>query len=462
MKLWGGRFSKSTAKEVDDFNASISVDSRMYSQDIEGSKAHVLMLGKCGIIPEKDAVKIAEALEEIKADIEAGKVQFSKEAEDIHMNIEKILIERIGETGKKLHTARSRNDQVALDLRMYLKQEIKIIKELLQQLSELLLEKAEKYCSVIIPGYTHMQKAQPITLGHYYMAYFEMFKRDIQRFSDCYKRVDVMPLGSCALAGTTYPINREMTAETLGFSSISQNSMDAVSDRDFAVEYVNCCAISMMHLSRFCEEIIIWCTGEFGYLQMDDAYSTGSSIMPQKKNPDVAELIRGKTGRVYGDLMNLLTMLKGLPLAYNKDMQEDKEAVFDAGDTLKTCISVFIPMLDTVTVNTCKIKENLRGGFLNATDLADYLVQKGISFRSAHEISGKLVNYCIMNNKALEELSLEEFKARSDLIDGDIYEFIDMETCVNRRKTIGGPSVEAVMEAIKNGRKILSDIMKCE
>lgn len=457
MKLWGGRFSKSTAKEVDDFNASISVDSRLYAQDIEGSKAHVLMLGKCGIIPEKEVEEITKALEDIKGGIEAGKIRFSKDAEDIHMNIEKLLIERVGETGKKLHTARSRNDQVALDLRMYLKQDIENITELLLKLSELLLNKAEKYCDVILPGYTHMQKAQPVTLGHHFMAYFEMFKRDMERFSDCFKRVDVMPLGSCALAGTTYPIDRGLVASMLGFGSISQNSMDAVADRDFAVEYVNCCAITMMHLSRFCEEIVIWNTAEFGYIQMDDAYSTGSSIMPQKKNPDVAELIRGKTGRVYGDLMNLLTIMKALPLAYNKDMQEDKEAVFDAGDTVKNCISVFIPMLDTITVKTDRIEKNLKGGFLNATDVADYLVQKGMPFRSAHEVSGKLVSYCIMKSKDLEELTMEEFKIYSDVIDDDIYDFIKMEACVERRRTAGGPSTDAVREAVRNGRKYIAE-----
>lgn len=457
MKLWGGRFSKSTAKEVDDFNASISVDSRLYAQDIEGSKAHVLMLGKCGIIPEKEVEEITKALEDIKGGIEAGKIRFSKDAEDIHMNIEKLLIERVGETGKKLHTARSRNDQVALDLRMYLKQDIENITELLLKLSELLLNKAEKYCDVILPGYTHMQKAQPVTLGHHFMAYFEMFKRDMERFSDCFKRVDVMPLGSCALAGTTYPIDRGLVASMLGFGSISQNSMDAVADRDFAVEYVNCCAITMMHLSRFCEEIVIWNTAEFGYIQMDDAYSTGSSIMPQKKNPDVAELIRGKTGRVYGDLMNLLTIMKALPLAYNKDMQEDKEAVFDAGDTVKNCISVFIPMLDTITIKTDRIEKNLKGGFLNATDVADYLVQKGMPFRSAHEVSGKLVSYCTMKSKDLEELTMEEFKIYSDVIDDDIYDFIKMEACVERRRTAGGPSTDAVRQAVRNGRKYIAE-----
>jgi argininosuccinate lyase len=452
MKLWGGRFNKDTAKMAEDFNASISVDSRMYLQDIEGSKAHALMLGKCGIISAVEAADILNALEEIRLELESGVAELTNDAEDIHMNIEKLLIERLGETGKKLHTARSRNDQVALDLRMYLKAETNAVLELLLELEVLLLDKAEDNISTIMPGYTHMQKAQPITMGHHLMAYFEMFKRDMERFVDCLKRIDVMPLGSCALAGTTYPIDRRMVADILDFSSISGNSIDAVSDRDFAIEFISCCTFAMMHLSRFCEELVIWSTGEFGYVEMDDGYSTGSSIMPQKKNPDIAELIRGKTGRVYGDLFSLLTIMKGLPLAYNKDLQEDKEAVFDAGDTLKSCIAVFIQMLDSMTVNKDRIADNLKGGFLNATDLADYLVQKGLPFRDAHEVAGKIVSYCIVVDKAPEELSLNELKSFAACIEEEVFEFLKLEVCLSRRNTEGGPSEGQVKAAVLRGR----------
>ncbi|MHB1392119.1 MAG: argininosuccinate lyase [Clostridia bacterium] len=460
MKLWGGRFNKGTERMTEDFNASISVDSRLYLQDIEGSKAHALMLGKCGVISDMEALEIINGLEEIRLELESGSSSLTTDAEDIHMNIEKLLIEKIGETGKKLHTARSRNDQVALDLRMYLKEETRIILNLLLKLESLLLHKAEENIDTIMPGYTHMQKAQPITLGHHFMAYFEMFMRDMDRFTDCMKRMDVMPLGSCALAGTTYPIDREMVAEILKFSDISHNSMDAVSDRDFVIEFISCCTFSMMHLSRFCEELVIWSTGEFGYIEMDDGYSTGSSIMPQKKNPDIAELIRGKTGRVYGDLICMLTVMKGLPLAYNKDMQEDKEAVFDAGDTLKSCISVLVPMLDTMAVNKDRIKSNLKGGFLNATDLADYLVQKGLPFRSAHEITGRIVSFCIARNKELEELTLDEFKSFTPCVEEEIYKFIELETCLLRRNTAGGPSAQQVKRAIEQGRKMMKDFVE--
>lgn len=440
---------------AEDFNASISVDSRLYLQDIEGSKAHALMLGKCGIISEDEAAEILNALEEIRLDLESGSAELTKDAEDIHMNIEKLLIGKLGDVGKKLHTARSRNDQVALDLRMYLREETFAILEQLVELEALLLDKAEENVSTIMPGYTHMQKAQPVTLGHHFMAYFEMFKRDMGRFMDCLKRIDVMPLGSCALAGTTYPIDREMVADILKFSAISLNSIDAVSDRDFAIEFVSCCTFSMMHLSRFCEELVIWNTGEFEYIEMDDGYSTGSSIMPQKKNPDIAELIRGKTGRVYGDLICLLTVMKGLPLSYNKDLQEDKEPVFDSGDTLKSCVSVFIPMLAAITINKDKIKNNLKGGFLNATDLADYLVKKGLPFRDAHEVAGKIVSFCIAQNKELVELSLDDFKSFAPCIDEGILEFLKPEVCLSRRNTKGGPSAQQVSGAVLHGREFI-------
>ncbi|MEA4849656.1 MAG: argininosuccinate lyase [Clostridiaceae bacterium] len=455
MKLWGGRFSKDTALEALDFNASISVDSRLYLQDIQGSKAHALMLGRCGIISTDEAAEIINALEEIRLELESGSADLQNDSEDIHMNIEKLLIEKIGETGKKLHTARSRNDQVALDLRMYLREETHKIFQLLIKLEALLLDKAEENIGTIMPGYTHMQKAQPVSMGHHFMAYFEMFKRDIGRFEDCLKRIDVMPLGSCALAGTTYPIDRKMVADILEFQAISQNSIDAVSDRDFAIEFISCCVFVMMHLSRFCEELILWNTGEFGYIEMDDAYSTGSSIMPQKKNPDIAELIRGKTGRVYGDLICLLTIMKGLPLSYNKDLQEDKESVFDAGDTLKSCISVFIPMLAAMTVNRENILNNLKGGFLNATDLADYLVKKRLPFRDAHKTAGEIVKYCIAGNKELLELSIDEFRSFACCIDEEIYEFLKPEVCLSRRNTEGGPSGQRVREAVLHGREFI-------
>lgn len=455
MKLWGGRFGKDTAKIAEDFNASVSVDSRLYREDIEGSKAHALMLGKCGIISADEAAEIINALEEIRRELESGSAELSKDAEDIHMNIEKLLIEKLGETGKKLHTARSRNDQVTLDLRMYLKRDIYAILALLLELEELLLDKAEENAGTIMPGYTHLQKAQPVTLGHHFMAYFEMFRRDMDRFKDCLRRMDEMPLGSCALAGTTYPIDRRMVADILKFGDITYNSMDGVSDRDYVIEFISCCSFGMMHLSRFCEELIIWNTNEFGYIEMDDGYSTGSSIMPQKKNPDIAELIRGKTGRVYGDLICLLTVMKGLPLSYNKDMQEDKEAVFDAGDTLKSCISVFTEMLASMKVNKGRMEGNLKGGFLNATDLADYLVQKGMPFRDSHEAAGKAVSYCISKNKELDELSLDELKSFAPCIEEEIYGFIKPEVCLTRRDTEGGPSKRRVMEAIIRGRDFI-------
>jgi argininosuccinate lyase len=458
MKLWGGRFSKNTDKTMDDFNSSIHFDSRMYRQDIMGSAAHVKMLGACGIIPQSDADLIYKTLFEILDDIENGKVGFEVSAEDIHMNIEKILISRIGDVGKRLHTGRSRNDQVALDIRMYLRDEAYEIKSMLISLLRVILRIAEENTDTIMPGYTHLQRAQPITLAHHHMAYFQMFKRDLERLEDCVGRMNVMPLGSGALAGTTYPIDRQMVAKELGFDRITENSIDAVSDRDFAIELASCLSIIMMHLSRFSEEIVLWNTSEFSFIELDDAYSTGSSIMPQKKNPDVAELVRGKTGRVYGSLMALLTLMKGLPLAYNKDMQEDKEAIFNAVDTVKLCLPIFTKMLDTMKIKKAAMHNSAKGGFTNATDMADYLVKKGIPFRDSHGIVGKMVAYCLEKNKSIDDLSLEEFKIFSDKISDDVYNAISLETCVNDRKTAGGPSAGSVMDSIKNGRNFLGSL----
>ncbi len=457
MKLWGGRFSKNTDSEVNDFNSSIRFDSRMYEQDIKGSIAHATMLGAVGVISESDSKTIIKALEEILSDIKNGKVEFTEDAEDIHMNIETILISRIGDTGKRLHTGRSRNDQVALDIRMYIKDEIKEIKDMLISLENTLLDIAKNNLDTIMPGYTHLQKAQPITLAHHTMAYFEMFKRDIERLKDCLKRTNVMPLGSGALAGTTYPLDREMVKDLLGFDSVTLNSLDGVSDRDFVIELASCLSICIMHLSRYSEELILWNSNEFSFIEMDDSCSTGSSIMPQKKNPDVAELIRGKAGRVYGDLTCILTVMKGIPLAYNKDMQEDKECIFDAIDTLKLCIPVFNKMISTMKINKDKMRKGASGGFTNATDAADYLVKKGMPFRQAHEVIGKMVLYAINNNKALDEFTMEEFKACSGIIEDDIYEAISLETCVNERKTIGAPSAEAVSYSIKKGEEFLKN-----
>ncbi|NLL07292.1 MAG: argininosuccinate lyase [Clostridiaceae bacterium] len=455
MKLWGGRFEKSTDKSVDDFNSSIRFDSRMYKQDILGSIAHAKMLGKSKIISQQDSELIQATLQEILTDIENGKIEFEVDAEDIHMNIEKILITRIGDVGKRLHTGRSRNDQVALDLRMYLKDEVCEIKKMLVSLENTLIDIAENNLNVILPGYTHLQRAQPITFAHHMMAYFQMFKRDLERLDDCYKRINVMPLGSGALASTTYPLDRNMVADELGFDDITENSLDGVSDRDFAIELASCLSIIMMHLSRFSEELIMWSSHEFGFVEMDDAYSTGSSIMPQKKNPDVAELVRGKTGRVYGSLIGLLTVMKSLPLAYNKDMQEDKESIFDAVDTVKLCLPVFTSMISTMKINKENMYKAAQGGFTNATDIADYLVKKGIPFRNAHEIIGKMVLYCIGNNKAIDELTMEDFKSFSDLISEDVYEEISLETCVSGRNIPGGPAKERVLAAIQSGREFL-------
>ena len=452
MKLWGGRFQKTTDRLVEDFHSSISFDQRLYQQDIKGSIAHATMLGKVGVISPEEAAQIAQGLQELLEEIESGQVEFDVAAEDIHMNVEQLLTAKVGAVGKKLHTARSRNDQVAVDIRLYLKDEITAIRTQLKELIETLLDLAEQHLHTVMPGYTHLQRAQPITLGHHLMAYTQMFLRDRERLADCYKRADVLPLGSGALAGTTFPLDREYTAELLGFAEVSDNSLDAVSDRDFAVEYCAAASLIMMHLSRFCEEIILWSTGEFAFIELDDAYSTGSSIMPQKKTPDVAELIRGKTGRVYGDLTGLLTMLKGLPLAYNKDMQEDKEALFDAIDTVKGCLMVFRPMLATMTVRQDNMAKAARGGFTNATDVADYLAKKGIPFREAHEIVGKAVFYCLQQNKNLEELTMQEYQELSPVFDEDIYGAIGVEYCAAARKVRGGPAPEAVQQAIARTR----------
>jgi len=449
MKLWGGRFQKSTDKKVDDFNSSIRFDARMYKQDIMGSIAHAKMLGKQNIIPIEDSKKIVEGLLGILSDIEAGKIEFMIDAEDIHMNIETILTERIGEAGKRLHTGRSRNDQVAVDIRMYLRDECNDISQMLTELTKTIVSLAEEHTETIMPGYTHLQKAQPVTLAHHLMAYYEMFSRDLGRLTDCTKRMNVMPLGSGALAGTTYPLDREFVANELGFDSVSMNSLDGVSDRDFCIELASALSIIMMHLSRFCEELILWSSHEFSFVEMDDAYSTGSSIMPQKKNPDVAELIRGKTGRVYGHLMGLLTTMKGIPLAYNKDMQEDKEPIFDAVDTVKLCLPVFCDMIRTMKVRKDNMLKGAKGGFTNATDVADYLVKKGVPFREAHGIVGRMVFYAIEKDFSLDELTLDEFKQFSENIEEDIYDAISMETCVNDRKIIGGPAKETVLTAIK-------------
>ncbi len=452
MKLWGGRFQKATDALVDDFNSSIRFDARMYKQDIFGSMAHAEMLGKQGIIPKDDADLIVKTLGEILEDIENGKVEFLVDAEDIHMNIETILIERIGDVGKRLHTGRSRNDQVALDLRMYLRDEAEGLTSELKETVSVLLNLAEKHTNTIMPGYTHLQKAQPVTFAHHVMAYVSMFLRDLDRLKDAKKRINVMPLGSGALAGTTYPLDREFVAEKLGFSAISRNSMDGVSDRDFAIEFLSWLSVLMMHLSRFSEELVLWSSHEFAFVEMDDSYSTGSSIMPQKKNPDVAELIRGKTGRVYGSLMALLTTMKGLPLAYNKDMQEDKEAVFDALDTVKMCLPVFRNMVATMKINESTMRKGATGGFTNATDLADYLVKKGVPFRESHKIVGNIVAKAVETKRDLDEFPLDELKTFSDLIEEDIYISIDVTTCVEKRNIIGAPAENQVISEIKKVR----------
>ena len=449
-KLWKGRFTKATNSAVDEFNASITFDRRLYAEDILGSIAHAKMLAKQDIISQKDADKIQTALLEIKNDIEDGNIEFSIEAEDIHMNIETLLTEKIGDIGKKLHTARSRNDQVAVDFKLYIKDEIKSILNLTDNMLTVILQMAEKNIKTVMPGYTHLQRAQPVTLAFHLMAYYEMFERDKSRFSDCLKRADVMPLGSGALAGTSYNTDRIFLARELNFAEITPNAMDAVSDRDFAIEFCFCASIMIMHLSRFCEELILWNSKEFSFIEIDDSFATGSSIMPQKKNPDVAELIRGKTGRVYGDLFNLLTIMKGLPLAYNKDMQEDKPPVFDAADTIKDSVLIFTEMLSKIKVNEKNMENAAKYGYMNATDAADYLVSKGVPFRECHEIIGKIVLDCIEKNCGIEDLSVEELKNYSDKFEEDIYENIDINACIEAKKSFGSTSQESVERHINS------------
>ncbi len=448
MKMWEGRFAKALDTRVNDFNSSLSFDCRMYREDITGSIAHATMLGECGIIEKAEADKIVATLKEILADIEAGKVTFDSDAEDIHMFVEAELTARIADTGKRLHTARSRNDQVALDIRMYTKKEIREVKALLLKLLSTIADQASCHTDTVMPGYTHLQRAQPVTFAHYILAYAQMFMRDCDRLRDTYRRTDVMPLGSGALASTTYPIDRERVAELLSFPCVTQNSIDGVSDRDFLLEFSSDLSLIMMHLSRFAEEIILWCSSEYSFIELDDAYSTGSSIMPQKKNPDVAELVRGKTGRVYGSMITLYTMMKGLPLAYNKDMQEDKEAIFDAIDNVKICLELFTKMFATITVKGEKMRAAAAGGFITATDCADYLVKNGMPFRDAYKISGRLVALCIEKSKTLETLTLDEYKELSDAFDKGVYDAIDLMNCVNGRSVTGGPAKASALKQI--------------
>ena len=448
-QLWGGRFTKETDQLVYNFNASITFDQKFYKQDIEGSIAHVTMLAKQGILTEQERDDIVRTLKEIRDEVESGKLEITSEYEDIHSFVEANLIDRLGDTGKKLHTGRSRNDQVALDMRLYTRDELLHTDDLLKELLETILKIMEANTETIMPGFTHLQKAQPITLAHHMGAYFEMFKRDRLRLHDIYERMNYCPLGSGALAGTTYPLDREYTAELLGFYGPTLNSMDGVSDRDYLIEFLSACATIMMHLSRFSEEIIIWNSNEYQFVEIDDAYSTGSSIMPQKKNPDIAELVRGKTGRVYGALTSLLTTMKGIPLAYNKDMQEDKEMSFDAIDTAKGCIALFTGMLSTMQFKKGNMQASAKNGFTNATDAADYLVNHGVPFRDAHGIVGQLVLYCIEKNIALDDMSLEEYKAISPVFEEDIYDAISMETCVNKRLTTGAPGKAAMEQVIQ-------------
>lgn len=456
-QLWGGRFTKETDKLVYNFNASIAFDQKFYKQDIEGSIAHVTMLGKQGILTEEEMQAIVKCLKEILSDVEEGRLAISDEYEDIHSFVEANLIDRLGDTGKKLHTGRSRNDQVALDMRLYTRLEVIHTDALLKELLETILHIMEENTETIMPGFTHLQKAQPITLAHHMGAYFEMFKRDRLRLHDIYERMNYCPLGSGALAGTTYPLDRDYTAELLGFYGPTLNSMDGVSDRDYLIEFLSACATIMMHLSRFSEEVIIWNSNEYQFVEIDDAYSTGSSIMPQKKNPDIAELVRGKTGRVYGALMSLLTTMKGIPLAYNKDMQEDKELSFDAMDTVKGCIALFNGMLATMKFNKERMRASANGGFTNATDAADYLVNHGVPFRDAHGIVGQIVLYCIDKGIAIDDMSLEELKAISPVFEEDIYEAISMETCVNKRLTVGAPGKEAMEKVIAAEKAYLDE-----
>lgn len=456
-QLWGGRFTKETDQLVYNFNASISFDQKFYKQDIAGSIAHVTMLAKQNILSEAEKEDIIKGLNEILEEVENGALEITQEYEDIHSFVEANLIKKIGETGKKLHTGRSRNDQVALDMKLYVRDEIQELDQLLKELLQALLTIMKEHIQTFMPGFTHLQKAQPTTLSHHVGAYFEMFKRDRLRLSDIYKRMNLCPLGSGALAGTTYPLDREYTASLLGFDGATRNSMDSVSDRDYLIELLSALSTIMMHLSRFSEEIIIWNTNEYRFVELDDAYSTGSSIMPQKKNPDIAELVRGKTGRVYGALMSMLTTMKGIPLAYNKDMQEDKELTFDAIDTVKGCLALFTGMIKTTTFRKEIMEESAKGGFTNATDVADYLVNKGVAFRDAHSISGRLVLLCIEKNCALDDLQLEDFKNEHELFEKDIYDAISLTTCVNKRETIGAPGKSVMEQVISEYKKYLEE-----
>mgnify|MGYP002533117778 FL=1 len=457
MKLWSGRFTKDVDSQTNDFNSSIRFDKRLYKEDITGSIAHATMLGQCGIIPKEESELICRELKQILSDIENGTVELSVDAEDIHMNIETILTQRIGDAGKRLHTARSRNDQVAVDIRLYMRQATDEILHLTAALIQAIVDKAEQCKDFVMPAYTHLQRAQPVTFAHYILAYAQMLKRDCGRLSDCKKRLNECPLGAGALATTTYPIDRQLTADLLGFDRPCENSIDAVSDRDFLIEFASCASILMMHLSRFSEEMILWCSSEFGFIGLDDAFSTGSSIMPQKKNPDISELVRGKTGRVYGTLITLLTLMKGLPLAYNKDMQEDKECIFDTVDTLSACLRIFVPMFQSITVRKQALRNAASKGFINATDCADYLTKKGIPFRDAYRVIGGIVRYCEEQNKTLETLSLEEYRQHSDLFEQDIYESVNLENCVKGRRAIGGPAPEAVERQIQTLKEFLKE-----
>lgn len=457
-KLWGGRFEKETAGEAEEFLNSLTFDARLYKQDIRGSIAHARMLGRQGIIDLDEAEEIVQGLKQIWEQIEQGELEFDPEAEDIHSFIEACLVEQVGEVGKKLHTARSRNDQVATDLRLYLKDEIESLGNLLLDLIAALVQRAQEHKEAIMPGYTHLQRAQPITFAHHLLAYCEMLRRDYARLRDCYKRTDICPLGAGALAGTTFPIDRSYTARKLGFRDIADNTLDAVSDRDFVAEFLFAASLVMTHMSRFSEELILWSSSEFGFVNLDDAYTTGSSIMPQKKNPDVPELVRGKTGRVYGHLTGILTALKGLPLAYNKDLQEDKEAVFDTIDTLRGCLGILVPLVQTLRANEERMRAAAGGDFTNATDLADYLAWQGVSFRDAHQIAGQVVLYCLSKGKRLEDLAFSEYRTFSPAFDSDVYEYITIEACVARRDLPGGPAPAAVAVEIADLNSWLEDI----
>ena len=455
--MWEGRFKKALDSKVNDFNSSISFDQRMYKEDITGSMAHAAMLGRQGIIPKEDSELIIKTLAEILSDIESGTLSFDPEAEDIHMFVEAELTARIGDAGKRLHTARSRNDQVALDTRMYVRKHLAEIKDSVLTLIWAIEKKAENHLESVMPGYTHLQRAQPVTFAHYVMAYAQMLMRDVTRIEDALNRMNYLPLGSGALATTTYPIDRESVAEALGFDGVMQNSIDGVSDRDYCLESASILAILMTHMSRFSEEIILWCSSEFGFIELDDAFSTGSSIMPQKKNPDIAELVRGKCGRVYGSLITLLTVMKGLPLAYNKDMQEDKEAIFDALDNVKLCIDIFTQMFDTMTVRVSVLRRAASKGFINATDCADYLVKNGLPFRDAYKITGQIIAYCIDTDKTLEALTLDEYKSFCPVFENGVYEAVDLMNCVNGRKVTGGPAAVSVRKQLDDCIKFLND-----